>query len=279
MTVYRKRGRVVRYENGTVVRVDEAGEAREIGGEFWAEPALLRARGENEELGADECEAAVRDGSRSALALTGQYGVRLERIVVSEGIVEHELGAHRWRERFRRIHLSLARGSHRALLDLSGFDEEIVAEVARGLASLQGERVLTGVQLAPNVTAALLPGLAGSVDLEQMPADHDGYGEPIARRSVVVAAAPPNWYRPSYRIRPVRAWHNVRAVPFGALDHAAPRALALLAPPEKGMLRVLCRDGESAFAATVAVTSIRAVGEAVRWYPYAAGTCGAEMLL
>ncbi len=279
MTVYRKRGRVVRYENGTVVRVDEAGEAREIGAEFWAEPAFLPAREEGEELGADECEAAVRDGSRSALELTRQYGVTLERIVVSEGIVEHELGARRWQERFRRVHLSLARGSHRALLDLSDFEEEIVAEVARGLASLRGERVLTRVLLAPNVTAALLPALAGAIDLEQMPADHDGYGEPIERRAVAVAAAPPNWYRPSYRIRPVRAWHNVRAIPFGVLDHAAPRALALLAPPEKGVLHVLCRDGESAFAAAVDVTSIRAVGDALRWYPYAAGTYGAEMLL
>ena len=279
MTVYRKRGRVVRYENGTVVRVDEAGEAREIGGELWAEPAVLPRREEDAGFGAGDCEAAVRRGSVAVLALTVRYGVTLERIVVSEGIAEHELGALRWRESSRRVHLSLAHGVHRALLDLADFNEGLVEEVARALANVRGERVLTHVRLAPNVTAALLPALTGIVDLEQMPADHDGYGQPIARRAIANDEAPPNWYRPSYRIRPVRAWHHVRAVPFGVLDDTAPRALALLAPPEQGVTRVLCCDGESAFAATVAVTKIRAVGEAVCWYPYAAGTYGAEMLL
>jgi hypothetical protein len=279
MTVYRKRGRVVRFENGVVVRVAEAGEAREIGGEFWAEPAAPPHRGEGEALEADECEAAVRAGSEAALALSGRFGVRIERIVVSEGVVEHEVGQRRWRETSRRVHLSLARGSHRALLDLAGFDEELVAEVAQALAILGEERAVSKVRLAPSVTAALVPSLAGAIDLEQMPADHDGYGEPIGRCAVSNAGLPPNWYRPSYRIRPVRAWHNVRAMPFGSLDAAAPRALALLAPPEKGVLRLLCRDGRESFVATVAVTTIRAVGETGAWYPYAAGTYGAEMLL
>src|SRR4029079_13805223 len=35
---YRKRGRTIRYENGTIVRVEEAGEAVEVGGEFRAYP-------------------------------------------------------------------------------------------------------------------------------------------------------------------------------------------------------------------------------------------------
>ena len=133
--------------------------------------------------------------------------------------------------------------------------------------------MVSSVRLAPNVTAALLPSLADVLEIEQMPADHDGYGESVRRRALVNGELPPNWYRPSYRIRPVRAWHHLRARPFGVLDEAAPLALALLAPPEKGVLRLLCRDGG------VSVTTIRAVGESGGWYPYAAGTYGAEMLL
>lgn len=279
MTVYRKRGRVVRYENGTVVHVDETGEAREIGAEFWAEPSPLQHRDADGGLGLEEREDAVRRGSGTVQALAERHGVRLERIVISEGVADHEVGAHRWREAYRRLHLSLAHGSYRALLDLADFDEGMIAEVARALANLSEERVLTKVLLAPNVTAALLPALAGVIDLEQMPADHDGYGEPVAPCRVTSAEVPPNWYRPSYRIRPIRAWHNVRAVPFGVLDGRAPRAIALLAPPEKRVLRVLCQEGSSAFPATVAVTTTRAVGEPAGWYPYAAGTYGAEMLL
>lgn len=279
MTVYRKHGRVVRYENGTVVHVDETGEAREIGGEFWAEPAMAARTGQTEELRAEEREAAVRRGSSAVQALAERHGVRLERIVVSEGIAEHEAGSHHWQETSRRIHLSLAHRSHRALLDLADFDDALVEEIALALASVEGERVLTVALLAPNVTAAVLPALTGVIALEQMPSGHNGYGEPVARCPVSGAAAPPNWYRPSYRIRPVRAWHNVRAVPFGLLERGVPRVIALLAPPEKGVLRVLCQEGHSAFAATVTVTTVRAVGEPVRWYPYAAGTYGADMLL
>ncbi len=38
MTVYRKWGRTIRWENGTIVRVDEAGQAIEESGEFHARP-------------------------------------------------------------------------------------------------------------------------------------------------------------------------------------------------------------------------------------------------
>jgi hypothetical protein len=94
-----------------------------------------------------------------------------------------------------------------------------------------------------------------------------------------VTGLPPNWFRPSYRLRPVRAWHNLRAVPFGTLDAGAPEAIALLAPPTHTALRVLCIDGGDVFPATAGVTSVRAAGDTAAWYPYAAGAFGAEMLL
>src|SRR5260221_10708932 len=238
-----------------------------MGGGFWADPSIIGGCDGAEPLVLEGWEAAVRAGAAAALDLYARLGVGIERIVVSEGVVEHELGARHWRETSHRVHLSLAQGSHRALLDLAGFDEELVADVARALASLEGERVVSSVRLAPNVTAALLPSLVDVLAMEQMPADHDGYGEPVLRHAVVNGELPPNWYRPSYRIRPVRAWHNLRVRPFGVLDNEAPQALALLAPPEKGLLRLLCRHGGAAFAATLSVAPIRAVGESGGWDP------------
>jgi hypothetical protein len=274
MSVYRKRGSVVRYEHGVIVRVEEAGEAREIGGEFLAEPS-----------GAPPLEAPSTD---AILAFVRELFPNVEciveciveRIVVSEGIAEHEYGPHRWGETSRRVHLSLTHGPFRALLDLAAFDVDAVASVARALAGLSGERTPERVRLAPNVAAALLPSLIGRIELEQLPAGHDGYGEPVERRRV--EGPPPNWYRPSYRLRPVPAWHNLRALPFGAIDRGdarVPLAVALLAPPETSALRLLCTQAGDAFAAAVPLTSIRAVGETEAWYPYAAGAFGAEMLL
>jgi hypothetical protein len=149
--------------------------------------------------------------------------------------------------------------------------------VAQALARVGSERTLDRVRLAPNVTAALLPSLIGTIELEQLPGDHDGYGAPVSRRPV--AGLPPNWFRPSYRLRPVRAWHNLRAVPFGTLDGNVPEAIALLAPPTRDAVRVLCMDGGDVFPATAGVTSVRAAGDTAVWYPYAAGAFGAEMLL
>jgi hypothetical protein len=169
----------------------------------------------------------------------------------------------------------MTNGKYRALVDLAEFAS--VIDIATALARIAGERKIGRLRLAPNVAATLLPSLIGLIDLEQMPAEHDGYGEPIARIRVS-DRTPPNVYRPSYRIRPVRAWHNLRAIPFGEMEDA-PRAIALLAPPEQRQLRVLCVDGESAFAAEVNVREIRAVGESENWYPYAAGAFGAEMML
>ena len=201
----------------------------------------------------------------------------VERLVVSEGIADHEYGDVRWREATRRVHISLMHGTHRALLDFADFDVGAVARVAATLSRIHGEREVPNLRLAPNVTAALLPSLFGVIELEQMPGEHDGYGAEIVRQRV--AGTPPNWFRPTYRLRPIRAWHNLRAVPFGEIDRSVPLAVALLAPPENRVLRLLCVDGDEVFAATVGVTSVRAVGHAAGWYPYAAGAFGAEMLL
>ncbi len=72
---------------------------------------------------------------------------------------------------------------------------------------------------------------------------------------------------------------HLRAIPFGAIDRTAPRAVALLAPVERQTARVLCTDGRESWPATVGLRNIVAAGEPVRWYPYAAGSFGAEIML
>ena len=86
MSAYRKWGRTIRYENGTVVRVEEAGEAVERDGEFLAYPI----RG--------------RPGFSPALTLAGlKPGVPTERIVLSEGVAIHETSGLTWTEHTRRL--------------------------------------------------------------------------------------------------------------------------------------------------------------------------------
>jgi hypothetical protein len=115
--------------------------------------------------------------------------------------------------------------------------------------------------------------------MEQAGGGFDGYGQPIETRAVT-HDPPPNWYRPGYAVRPVRAWLNLRALPFGNIDASAPVAVALLAPVDGTTLRFLCIDGDNVFPATVDATRIAAVSRnEPTWYPYAAGSFGAEMML
>jgi hypothetical protein len=90
----------------------------------------------------------------------------------------------------------------------------------------------------------------------------------------------PNWFRPSYRVRPVRAPMNLRAVCEATeIDRALPEAVALLAPPDGLLLRALIVDGAAVYPAAIRVVRIDAVGPPSAWYPYAAGAWGAEMML
>jgi len=115
--------------------------------------------------------------------------------------------------------------------------------------------------------------------MEQTGGGFDGRGQPIETRAVT-SDPPPNWYRPGYAVRPVRAWLNIRALPFGSIDSDAPVAVALLAPVEGTTLRVLCVEGGAIFPTTVEATHIAAVSRGEpEWYPYAAGSFGIEMML
>jgi len=246
--IYRKWGRVVRWENGMLVRVTEAGEAREENGVFVAQPIAQR-----EPLPLIDATWVVN---------TAQAIGEGERVIVVEGIALHECGNVRWQDETRRVHVALTRKPWRVLVD--DFD---VASVKNALARCEGERDFERVLATGDVARRLVEdrhsclsfeseGTGKSacppLGFEQLPGGRDGYGRPIEHRRV--EGEPPNFYRPSYRVRPVRRWLNVRAIPFGAMQ-PAPRVLALV---DGG--KALADDGGRVFVTPLRVDRVIAVG-------------------
>jgi hypothetical protein len=250
--IYRKQGHVVRWENGTLIRVTESGAAREEGELFECWPEPERRAG---------FSPPDFDGLKPVLRFSA------ERVLVVEGYAEHEYGDKRWSERTHRFHASLTHGHLRALVDR----EEDVDDIARALQRVQHEREAPRhLRLAPNITAAVLPFLE---DAKQTAGGVDGYGNPITATSA-------SFYRPSYRVRPVRMPFNLaieheRTV----IDEDLPRAVALLAPATGTTIRVLIEEKRSVYPSTIEVKNIRAVRKERIWYPYGAGSFGAEMML
>ena len=64
-----------------------------------------------------------------------------------------------------------------------------------------------------------------------------------------------------------------------AIDDELPRAVAILAPVEGLTMRVLLEDRRHIYPATVRVARIDAVAREVSFFPYGAGSFGAEMVL
>lgn len=272
MNVYRKWGRVVRYENGVFIHVQEAGESVERDGVFHAQPTQTRTSVPHPPR--TEVESFV-----AQTLLSVRYG-RIERFIASHGIATHETNGVIWTEESQRVHISLVNPPLRALIDLASFDISTVATIAEALASAEDERAAPQrIRLAPNVSAALLPSLIGELAIEQTGGGFDGLGHPIETRAVTTHP-PPNWYRPGYAAKPLRAWLNVRALPFGRIDPTVPLAIALLAPIDGTSMRVLCVDDDDVFPATFDAAHIAAVSrDEPVWYPFAAGSFGVEMML
>jgi hypothetical protein len=248
--IYRKRGAVARWENGTLVRVTESGIAIEEGETFECRP--------------EEAPALQMDAARVLEIGRSLERLPAERLIISEGVAEHDLDGRAWREHSERIHAALVRSRVRALLDLGSFEDLADIHAAAEAMSRMVEEREAPYQLrfARNVTAALLPSLIG--------------------------LAPPNVtlrytlesYRPSYRIRPVTVPADL-TLECGVteIDRTLPVAVAILEPVRGLVLRVLVDDGAVAYPATVRVTRIDAVSADRTWYPYAGGSFGAEMML
>jgi len=58
-----------------------------------------------------------------------------------------------------------------------------------------------------------------------------------------------------------------------------PEAVAILAPVDGIVMRVLIADRGISYPATVRISRIDAVADEVTWYPYGAGAFGARMML
>jgi hypothetical protein len=266
---YRKWGRSVRLEGGRVVWVDEAGEAIESAGVF-----RTRALGEDSNLERPERDAIDAAGHEIE-SLAGD-GLMLERLFVSQGAVAHRFNETHWSESLRRVHLSIARPPLRAIFDFADFQFDAVRRAADALRRAGKERKPPKrMRLAEHIGAALLPFLP--IAKIQSPAPHDGKGAPIVETLAEGEAT--NWFRPSYRVRPRRAWFHLRVAPFGEIDPDLPVAVALLAPVSRAAIQVLCVDGRAAYPVSMPLRPILAAKATQTWYPYGAGAFGAELML
>ncbi|MEA2342985.1 MAG: hypothetical protein QOF63_1154, partial [Thermoanaerobaculia bacterium] len=186
--VYRKWGRVVRYENGMMISVSETGEAFEKDGVFRARPLVEEPAQTGVSVPHQDPEIAAfvkKTQANVAQTLLSVRSGRIERFIASAGTATHETNGITWTEESRRVHISLVNPPLRALIDLASFDVEIVQTVAHALARAGEERdAPKRIRLAPNVSAALLPSLIGELAMEQTGGGFDGRGQPIETRAV-----------------------------------------------------------------------------------------------
>ena len=270
--IYRKRGRVARWEHGRLVVVSETGEAIEEQGVFEVRPL---SGGAGVLAGPDESNVVSVAEEITRLATS-------ERLVVSHGIAEHEVSGKKWTEETRRVHVAITHRNLRALIDRADFELAEIERIAGALRKATIERDPPArLRLARSVAAALLPSLAGvappNVRLLQSAGGLDGNGEEIAE----TAGPPwPNVFRPSYRYRPVRMPLNLRLeCEVDLIDRNLPEAIALLAPVSGLLLRVLIADRRRVYPATIRISRIDAVAANRTWYPYGAGAFGSEIML
>lgn len=280
--IYRKRGTVARWENGTLIRVTESGVAMEEGETFECHPDPERSEGE---------ELPVQPPT---IELPGN--VQQERLIFSHGVAEHACGDNHWLEETTRLHLSIVRERMRVLVDEGTYQSyrpyepdraytpnpTSIHHIANALARAEtAERPHPPrLRLAPNVTAAVLPALIGlappNVRLLQTAGGIDGYGNDV----VEAEGDWPNVYRPSYRIRPVRMPLDLRLeCDVTRIDEDRPRAIALLGPVRSTTIAVLIEEKTRVYPSVVRITRIDAVAAERVWYPYGAGSFGAEMML
>lgn len=268
--IYRKQGSVVRWENGTLVCVTESGVAIETRELFECRPSA------GPPLPFPDA-AVVIDSAMTIRELASP--VTIERLIVTRGVSAHDCDGRTWTEDSDRVHLALVHGSLRALIDTTRQRLDDIAPIAQALArcAQADEAAPQRLRVAACVTAALLPSLHGIAPVVQTARGLDGYGN----RVVEADGEPwPNWYRPSYRTRPVRMPLHLRlALDPVELDATLPIAVGLLAPPRGNAVRVLVVDGLRAYPSWIRVERVVAAGPERIWYPYGGGSFGAELVL
>jgi len=265
---YRKWGRTIRFERDTIIEATEAGEAIEDGERFEARPSR------------DAIDIPPIEEDVASFLRAIHVDVNVERLIVTVGVTEHEFEGVRWRDASARLHISMNNGRLRSKLDLGGsslkdIPLDDVHLVARALARAGGRRdTPERCVVAPHVSALLLPGMG--LKLVQTARGRDGKGAEV--EELVLDHPPfPNWFRPSYRVRPIRMPFHFRTEEFGTMEGDVPRVVALLRVGETS--DVLCDDGQSVFETTIRIDRVKAAGPPLAWYPHLAGAFGHEVLL
>jgi hypothetical protein len=235
--VYRKFGRVVRVENGVEIDVTEAGEAIETEAMFIAMPIPVQDR-------RLACPAMPDLGQARAPILHGT----VERLIVSHGIAIHQFNDIEWREETKRLHAALTHNHIRVLIDLDDFDFDLIRDIADRLQHATTEKEAPKkIRIAPHVAKAIeLPGA-----LWQKAGGRDGKGQLIEE---VPAEQSTCWYRPSYRVRPIRKALNLFVKCDNTrVDENLPRAIAIVDGK-----KLLIDDGHNVYPAHVTLERIDA---------------------
>ena len=273
--IYRKRGAAVRWENGELLQISECGIAEEREGAFFCRPD---GQSRIEPPPSHQAESVAA----SILKLVREP-VKVERLIVTEGVAEHEIGSRTWLERTSRIHLSLVRDTVRVALDASSVESSI-GLVCDSLSRLTGKRTaVSQLRVAPHVTAALIPLMTAvpvkGARLIQTAGGIDGRALEIVEHRVEQQPWP-NWYRPSYRARPVRAPLNVRLEPAGSIaDQSLPLAVAVLAASPDLKVRLLVDDDLRSSIIEGRLAAVTFAGPPDVWFPHGAGVFGADAVI
>jgi len=257
----------------------------------------------------EELEAVVE---RVQLMVRGP--LTIERLIAISGVSAHEFRAgeehNRWNETAARLHVSVADRSTglRLLLDLGSsspaslhfreFHEPL--EALRMITPALKPTRCSTLRLRPAVAAALWPALIANqparqaLDFVQRTSEimpFDGKGRHVVEGSLSrfrLSAEWPNFFRPSYRVRPLRAPLGIDLhLPHKSTVNEGFDALALLAPcralDDSIRADLLCRDPDGrSFAATAVMKSetwkatIAGTGDQARWYPFSGGSFGRE---
>lgn len=239
-------------------------------------------------------------------------GVRVIRLTITEGRADHRVeeagGKREWSETFGRIHLAIAAGPLRTSIDRGGSSLLAIdpAEI-KGLGiflagcGLPGERRISTLRLSPPVTARILRSLVDSGSARRLPPEFqivqtehedypfDGAGQPITRTILNDEnPVPPNAFRPTYRLPPVRLPLHIRLIGPARETSFDLRAIEILEPlaisPDRFQAGLLCVDTNGrAMAFGVSTTPgawlsrMRSAGKEYRWFPYSAGAYGNDI--
>lgn len=301
----------------TILQTAEYGEATIGHGVFRAR--TLSSTAEPQVL-----DPSTVETSSTAIEALIEQEVMLERATLLEGIANHWWTdgecERTWRESNARAQVTILHperrircamslgGAHLEKLDLSPLAAAIEALTAPEWMPCPSE--LLDVTLEPVVTAELWPALLGMIDrlrekrrpgnegLEIRQGTHpdfsvDGIGQSIQRGSLSELNAPaafPGVFRPSYRIRPVRApFHLESAGLRRASVTPELRVVAGLSGFSTGAgmlsLPVLCTAGPVSFTGTISMTleewlERMSVPDAEsQWFPVGAGSHGRRVVI